>query len=583
MFAGKCVHNPMSLSAVSVKCSSPAGGLCNYGREWCSDTTACTDSTKNCKSLYAAEDTEAAKDDSIMGEVEDWTMDSDPISFLMGAETAETGPMEGDYDLVDWSTGQAVQTTCFAQSCTGTSDPYGTGAAPNWQNHFYESETDCLIERCQAYYPETNTKVAAGPLTLEVVNFLRDVFGDADYTALPAGLGYCVPEDLEAQFDSLDSDTDERLTFDDTTNTLTIAGLNAATLPTGIGDSGLPSVAMTPPYGQETCGLVAVTVITVPAEVALPGAVSRTDVQAALEAQAPTGADVVITSVETTVSSTFAIPSTITVTPAMRTSMKEQIATTYGVQVAQVSLAGVRRLLGSEADRRRLQDTTVTFEITTSDATTLITPSSSQLNAAIVASDLPVQTADLTVADPAAATMSTEVEYTVVARADVGTDATALTAALQDTAAVATSLNIDPTTIVVQVETAVIVSETTTTAAATAAGVTSTAIVAAPVACAGRWTQCTQCPCGGGPQTCRYELLAAALNGGSACPAADGAAVTTTCSSSEGYCAPGETLPPAPPSDSDQAGDGIDRPKASGAASTAFGSFTAMALLVAQV
>ena len=132
---------------------------------------------------------------------------------------------------------------------------------------------------------------------------------------------------------------------------------------------------------------------------------------------------------------------------------------------------------------------------------------------------------------------------------------------------------------------AVIVSETTTTAAATAAGVISTAVVAAPVACAGRWTQCTQCPCGGGPQTCTYELLSAALNGGAACPAADGADVTTTCSSSEGYCAPGATLPPADEPDSDQADDGIDRPKVSGAASTAFGSFTAMlamALLVAQ-
>lgn len=577
IFAGKCVHNPMSLSAVSAKCSSPAGGLCNYGREWCSDATACADSTKNCVSLFAAEDTDAAKDDSILGEVEDWTMDSDPISFLMGAETAETGPMEGDYDTEDWSTGRAVQTTCFALSCAnwqaGISDPYGQGG-----HLYYGSEADCLVERCGAYYPETNTKVAAGPMTLEVVNFLRDVFGDTDYTTLPAGLGYCVPEDLGAQFESLDSENDERLTFDDTTNTLTIAGLNSATMPTGIGDSSRDSVAMTPPYGQVTCGLVAVTVITVPAEVALPGAVSRTDVQAALEAQAPTGADVIITSVETTVSSTFAIPSTITVTPAMRTSMKEQIATAYGVQVSQVSLAGVRRLLGSEADddRRRLQDTTVTFEITTSDATTLTTPSEAVLNAAIVASDLPVQTADLIVADPATATMSTEVEYTVVVRADVGTDATALTAALQDTAAVATALGIDASTIVVQVETAVIVSETTTTAAATAAGVTSTAVVAAPVACAGRWTQCTQCPCGGGPQTCTYELLSAALNGGPACPAADGAAVTTTCSSSEGYCAPAPA--PAPTdSDSDQ--------KVSGAACTTFGSFTAMlamALLVAQ-
>jgi hypothetical protein len=582
MFVGKCVHNPMSLSAVSAKCSSPAGGLCNYGREWCSDATACADSTKNCVTLFAAEDTEAAKDDSLMGDVEDWTMDSDPISFLMGSEVDETGSMEGDYDTEDWSTDPAVQTTCFAQACTGVSDPFDNGnVQPNWQNNYYGSEVDCLIERCEAKYPEANTKVAAGPMTLEVVNFLRDVFGDEDYTTLPAGLGYCVPEDLAAQFESLDSENDERLTFDDTTNTLTIAGLKSATMPTDIGDSGRDSVAMTPPYGQETCGLVAVTVITVAAEVALPGAVSRTSVQAALEAQAPTGADVVITSVQSTVSSTFAIPSTITVTPAMRTSMKEQIATTYGVQVSQVSLAGVRRLLGSEADHRRLQDTTVTFEITTSDATTLTTPSEAVLNAAIVASDLPVQTADLTVADPAAATVSTEVEYTVVVRADVGTAATELTAALQDTAAVAASLGIDASTVVVQVETAVIVSETTTTAAATAAGVTSTAVVAAPVACGGRWTQCTQCPCGGGPQTCTYELLSAALNGGAGCPAADGAAVTTTCSSSEGYCAPGATAPPA----SDQADDGIDRPKVSGAASTAFGSFSAMlamALLVAQ-
>ena len=63
----------------------------------------------------------------------------------------------------------------------------------------------------------------------------------------------------------------------------------------------------------ETCGLMVVTQVIVPAAVSFPAAVNNVDeLQSALESQAGAGAEVSITSVKTTLTSGFTLPVRIT-------------------------------------------------------------------------------------------------------------------------------------------------------------------------------------------------------------------------------------------------------------------------------
>jgi hypothetical protein len=412
-------------------------------------------------------------------------------------------------------------------------------------------------------------KVPAGNQAKELINFFRGQFGDVAYTDLPAGLGYCVPEDSalvdEATGRRLQGDApapppaggdggddgeniiDTLFSFDETTRTLTIAGLGSAAVPAGLGDAGLDVVSMTPPYGQETCGLVQVTQVVIPAATSIPGAVSTAALQQALEDTAPTGATVEITSVETSVESSFQLPVGTELDDDKKAALREQIAATYGGSASQVQLGGVRR-------RRRLQ-VDVTYTFTTTDP--LASPDTAALTSAI-ATATDIDASALVVADPAEATVATSVEYTVAQ--DAGTsadDAAALATTMVDTSGLVTALGDTVTDaggstvssedltsgITATTETPVVVATTTTAEAAAAANLVTTEAVAAPVPCAGRWGAFSECTaaCGGGTQTRTYTVESAALNGGEACPQDTGATENSACNA--GAC----IVPPPPP------------------------------------
>lgn len=308
-------------------------------------------------------------------------------------------------------------------------------------------------------------------------------------------------------------------------------------------------MSMTPPYGQETCGLVQVTQVVIPAATSIPGAVSTAALQQALEDTAPTGATVEITSVETSVESSFQLPVGTELDDDTKAALREQIAATYGGSASQVQLGGVRR-------RRRLQ-VDVTYTFTTTDP--LASPDTAALTSAIAtATDIDAST--LVVADPAEATVATSVEYTVTVAQSAGTsadDAAALATTMADTSGLVTALGDTVTDaggstvssedltsgITATTETPVVVATTTTAEAATAANLVTTEAVAAPVPCAGRWGAFSECTaaCGGGTQTRTYTVESAALNGGEACPQVTGATEDSTCNA--GAC----IVPPPPP------------------------------------
>ena len=586
----KCAHNPMSLSAVSVKCASTADGLCNYGRDWCSTATPCSDPDMTCSTIDQtwASGAEVGGDGTCDftncgGDGEADCPSCDIISFLMGAAAVPA----------------AACSTRSMETCSSSSS-----------GDCYESYPDGVFA-CAGLSPgevEKNTAVAAGPMTKELVNFMRNSFSDSAYTTLPAGIGYCVPEDTTAIEDSLNAEVEQRITYDEDAYTLAIVGLNSATLPTNHGaKSGLESVAMTPPYGQETCGLVVVTQVVVPAAIAMPATIAapvdETALQAALEASAPAGAEVVITAIETTVTSTLELPVGTTLDNEAKTNLKKGISEGYSkaaccidgaecpggssscvkagcgtcISAAQVTLQGVRRML--ETDERRQLQVAVTYEVATNDAATLSEPTATALTTTIVAADIGITAADIAVADPAQAVVAVAVEYNVIVVQDAGTDASAVTASLQETsnvAALATAMGVNAADMTVVVEEAIVVEETTTPAEAAAAGVTAAPVVAAPVACSGRWLTWGDCDVSVCTQTRTYNVVSLALNGGPACSATDGQEESQACSCMVcGTC--GAPSPPLEAADSQ-----IDLPngKASGATMAAFGATMLAAVLV---
>lgn len=339
---------------------------------------------------------------------------------------------------------------------------------------------------------QNNTKVPSGPVAKEVINFIRGLFGDTPYPTLPAGLGYCVPEDPGFDPRSEDpwmEDPGDLVRQDEDTDRVSLVGLNSWQLPDGLGDAGLDVVSMDPPYGQETCGLVYVQEVVIAATTHIPGAVSAEALQTALASAAPAGATVTITSIETSVESTFELPAGTELDLERKMELREQIATAYGGSAHQVELDGVRR--------RRLQDDdaiAVTFTFTTTQS--FQSPDTTALTDAITAA---TGAAPISVADPATAAVSTNVQYTVTIQRD-GTeddDVAELVAQATNTAALAAPLDgqvtdvgggaIDTNTLTAgltatQVGSPVAVRATTTQVAAEAAGLQTVAAVAAPVA-----------------------------------------------------------------------------------------------------
>ena len=390
---------------------------------------------------------------------------------------------------------------------------------------------------------------------------------------------------------------DQLITFDETNQILGIVGLGSTPMPATLGDSSLSSVSMTPPFGQETCGLVTVTQVVVPATVSLPGMVSTADLTAALASTAPAGSTVAITSQVTTVSSTFELPAGTELDSDARDALREAIAAQYGVPASQIDLGGVRRraLAVSEA-RRRLQ-VAVTYTMTSSDPDqVLLTPDTAGMTGAITAG---AGVAPASVADPTTATVAVAVEYTITVTQSAGTDASATIASATDTSALGAALDgqisdASGTTMsaaaitagtTATTETPLVVAVTTTADAAATAGVTAAAAVATPVACSGSWAtswgDCTV-TCGGGTQVRAYTIIADALNGGAACSAVDGASETQACNA--GACAAPPTPTPSTPAPSPTTTPASPSPPApspgSSGASSAYAGATLAALAV---
>jgi len=235
-------------------------------------------------------------------------------------------------------------------------------------------------------------------------------------------------------------------------------------------------------YGLETCGLMVVTQVIVPAAVSFPAAVNNVDeLQSALESQAGAGAEVSITSVKTTLSSGFTLPAGRDL-DSVKDDLKNQLAAVYNVDPSDVTLDGNRRRLESEnADYRRLQ-TQVVYTISTTGLDSSPTgdnaPSLSGLRAAIANGAGVPMSSLIDVADPATASVETEVEYTVTVTQSAGSDAAAVQAALADTSTLVIP-GVDSNEIVVQTEAPVIVS-TTMAEDDVPTGVTATAAAPAP-------------------------------------------------------------------------------------------------------
>ena len=189
-----------------------------------------------------------------------------------------------------------------------------------------------------------NQKVAPGPVDLELINFARDVFGDETYDTLPAGIGYCFPADVGAL--EQDAASPDSLVFlDEDSLTLSINGLGPSTLPEGLGGSPLDIPVMVPAYGSETCNLVTVTQVIVPASVSFAGASpTLSEIKVALVAGLPAGADVALTSVKTEVSSSMPLPTLWELGPPQSLDdVKNNLAMAYDVDPATVSVEGNRR------------------------------------------------------------------------------------------------------------------------------------------------------------------------------------------------------------------------------------------------
>lgn len=107
---------------------------------------------------------------------------------------------------------------------------------------------------CSASMDASNTRVQSGELAKEAVNHVRGLFGDPAYAELPEGLGYCMPSiERTGTVDEILED-ETLMVLDD--GALTVPGLQAGSVPLGLGGTTLDHLGMDPPYGQEMCGLL---------------------------------------------------------------------------------------------------------------------------------------------------------------------------------------------------------------------------------------------------------------------------------------------------------------------------------------
>jgi hypothetical protein len=159
--------------------------------------------------------------------------------------------------------------------------------------------------RPQEQWDDVNTKVAPGPLDLEIINFARGLFDLEAFDALPAGIGYCVPASVEVLEDDLNNPMD-RVSGDLDTLTFAVNDLRPSVVPNNIGGSPFDVVDMVPPYGSETCGLAVVTQVIVAGSLYMPALPDVSILESALTSQIPEemvpgGVDFAITSVITIV------------------------------------------------------------------------------------------------------------------------------------------------------------------------------------------------------------------------------------------------------------------------------------------
>ena len=183
----KCSHNPMSVAAVSVKCDSPDGGLCNYGRDWCSDDTACNDPFAECVRIHDYDesscpviggDAQCIADGNPAQECGGWIdtdtnpscrvevplelgMEDDPISQLMGEDAVPGGSWVGRCTEAECRTETGVSSGMSWTVFPNTSpNEWGWDASNNRPDIFTTDNTGSITFADWAQ-PELNDVVAA--------------------------------------------------------------------------------------------------------------------------------------------------------------------------------------------------------------------------------------------------------------------------------------------------------------------------------------------------------------------------------------------------------------------------------------
>lgn len=180
-----------------------------------------------------------------------------------------------------------------------------------------------------------NRNVAAGNVHKELINFGRDVFGNAAYGTLPSGIGYCVAEEPEVRLDvdselmnarvvvtghvpeigPVGEDLFDTPGSDPSVLSVAIVGLASAPLPAALGLSGGDIATVSPAFGQETCDVVSVLRVDVAGTMTMPGAHSTDTVQETLQGaldgyfgDIAGTASVALTKAVITLSSDFTLP-----------------------------------------------------------------------------------------------------------------------------------------------------------------------------------------------------------------------------------------------------------------------------------
>lgn len=435
---------------------------------------------------------------------------ADPLSYLMGVdfpfgENDYDGFLKSTYAKEDyakafecigdgsnknvWCTGQkkcvknAKPGACTSCKESTQNEPKTMGCKINGtQYEVYQGWADCSKKnKTCGDFSDYNTKVKAGNLKLEMVNLLRELFGDIKLDSTE-NLGYCAPnlDALEDSTEDTDKLMEELITVKETdkSTVVSLSGLTSATVPSDMGKSGLPNAAWqarNPGYRKETCGLVSVNEITVPAAADVAGRVPRDTYMSALQDNLPKGAEASVTSYSMSLESDFTLPAGTKVPEGDELNqLRKDLSKEFDVSVNQVEIEGSGR-------RRRLQsETKVKYKVTSTSkdggklAKTSTLPTTDKVLQQ-VAKAAGVGKDKLNGANPQAAAVKTAIKYTVKMLASAGKSGDDLEKALKDSKKIQASLEKKGVKASVSASSskAVVNKKTTTKTAASSAGLTS--------------------------------------------------------------------------------------------------------------